>query len=210
MSKLHYDEINITRVHRGHTSSSHIGPLTVISGSSMQSDITINTFPYGEPNDIITKFPQLVDTHMSWWSLLLQAACSQQVVPAVDTIGRLSNGLITETLCPPVTPVLAPLHDSISMHKIDSNWKEAARLWWLPWEDGGGGQERWPMFTQSRQTIVHDNRSLRFRVHEEHKSASLLIPSAGRDKLSPLMKSFHRLHAVGGRARPCGLYTHWH
>lgn len=42
---------------------------------------------------------------------------------------------------------------------------------------------------------AYDSRSPRFHVDEEHESASLLIPSAGRDKLSPLMKSFHRLHA---------------
>ncbi len=42
---------------------------------------------------------------------------------------------------------------------------------------------------------AYDSRSLRFHVNEERERASLLIPSAGRDKLSPLMKSFHRLHA---------------
>lgn len=74
------------------------------------------------------------------------------------------------------------------------------------------------MFTQSRRTIVHDSRFLRFHVHKEHKSASLLIPSTGRDKLSPLMKSFHGLQAVGeepvrvdcthtdaNKARPCAI-----
>lgn len=49
---------------------------------------------------------------------------------------------------------------------------------------------------------MHDSWSPRSRVHKEHKSASLLIPSTGRDKLSLLMKSFHRLHvgSVGGKS----------
>lgn len=49
---------------------------------------------------------------------------------------------------------------------------------------------------------MHDSWYPRSRIHKEHKSASLLIPSIGRDKLSPLMKSFHRLHvgSVGGKS----------
>lgn len=57
------------------------------------------------------------------------------------------------------------------------------------------------MFTQSRRTAVYDSWSPRPRVHKENESASLLIPSTGRDKLSPLMKSFRRLHA--GSVRLC-------
>lgn len=58
------------------------------------------------------------------------------------------------------------------------------------------------MFTQSRGTYsAYDSRSPRFHINKESESASLLIPSAGRDKLSPLMKSFHRLHAGRARAR---------
>lgn len=42
---------------------------------------------------------------------------------------------------------------------------------------------------------AYDSPSLRFHVNKERESASLLILSAWRDKLSPLMKSFHRLRA---------------
>lgn len=49
---------------------------------------------------------------------------------------------------------------------------------------------------------AYNSRSPRFHVNEERKSASLLIPSAGRDKLSPLMKSFHRLNAGSVEKEP--------
>lgn len=49
---------------------------------------------------------------------------------------------------------------------------------------------------------AHDSPCPRFHVNKESESASLLIASAGRDKLSPLMKSFHRLHTGLSKKQP--------
>lgn len=52
----------------------------------------------------------------------------------------------------------------------------------------GPDPERWPLFTQSRWTTVNMIAGLRGFTSTSW-SASLLIPSVGRDKLSPVMKS---------------------
>lgn len=124
----------------------------------------------------------------------LTAACSQQVVPAVYTIGRVWDGLIGKTL---------PCHlSAVNINMTGHQFYTLSRVWQkkkphLSEFDGNGGARgrAWLMFTQSRRTAVYNSWSPRPRVHKENESASLLIPSAGRDKLSPLMKSFRRLHA---------------
>lgn len=56
-----------------------------------------------------------------------------------------------------------------------------------------GTQAQGDVYPKQAGRSACDSRSPGFHVNKENKSASLLIPSAGRDKLSPLMKSFHRL-----------------
>lgn len=129
---------------------------------------------------VLNKFPQLVDTLMSWWSLILwgQSACNQQ---AVDTIGRLWDGLIGVTLCRPVCPVLTTkpdcrLHDSISMHKtVRVNKRKQTGLSPCNFLDvGRRGRRRgiWEMarvYPKQADYSAYNSWSLRFRVNEERK-----------------------------------------
>lgn len=109
------------------------------------------------------------------------------------------------------------LHANIFMHNTKSNVEVNKKMQHISVtvaslaQGEGGPGEMTHVYPKQADYSAYDSWSQRFRVNKESESASLLIPSAGRDKLSPLMKSFHRLHAGGqGRERACvcGLYIH--
>lgn len=87
-------------------------------------------------------------------------------------------------------------------HQHDLCWQSPNNLWLS--KEGPRLWELAHVYPKHAGCCTCDSSSPRLHVNEESESASLLIPFAGRDKLSPLMKSFHWVH---GGTEP--IYMHW-
>ena len=135
----------------------------------------------------MTKNLQLVDTRIlhKRTSLLQPTGCSSCLHNWLALRWTDSR----DFMCSSVPNSSTQSHGGVSLHVLclqsPSN----------PWCIEGRGTSRSRPREMEYVYPKHTVHATAGHVNKQSMSASLLIPSAGRDKLSPLMKSFHRLHA---------------